>query len=128
VGPESAGVSGLSEEADLLLRVVENEALAAERRIRAAEQLEELNEPGVRFRLVRALPRKDSALLGEIITILGTIGEPGSLPALERLDADEAVRLSGKTRAQLSWAIEQCRKNRDRHAAQGKGDQGAGKR
>jgi hypothetical protein len=116
VGPESAGVSGLSDEADLLLRVVENVALPLDRRIRAAQGLEELGEKGVRFRLVKALPRKDSALLGEMVAILGLIGDPGSLPALERLDADEAVPLSGMTRTQLSWAIEQCRKNRARPA------------
>jgi hypothetical protein len=94
----------VSDEAEALLRIVENTRLQLKERGDAAAELWRYPEAGVIDRLGRLLPGDDDVVTLEILGALGKMGDPRALPALERVRG----QLDGKTNAALKWAIRKC--------------------
>lgn len=112
-GNASSPKAVVSDAAEEILCVVEDERLPIKVRADAAAKLGTFKEAGVIDRLGNLLPGGYDLLTLEIVNALGKIGDERALPALERVKTEarkESIEVPGKINADLDWAIHQCRK------------------
>ncbi len=110
--PEAAkGQKKIPKEAEDLLAVAEKKTNDLKTRADAAAKLGRFKEPAVVDRLLKLLPDSEGVLLFAVVNSLGEIGNPKAVPDLEKL-LNSNRDLSGKTRAAVKIAIEECKKNK----------------